>query len=288
MGKKHKNKNRKKNKQNNNQRKNQNQNQLNNQPKVEQEPRNESQPKYEAFDDLVDNNVYDAEKIEQSGSTTKNIITLVVVIFLALILTLLILLTTGLLKKENISILNFADNYFASENIKTNTDVNSEIISDSFVDSINNVQGVDLTNNNQNSMVDDNGLALFSTVRLPMLMGDYYDLGLELEDAGCDKIYWITRNVSPTPAPLNATYSELFSYDIELDFYVGNHAAQQSNLDFDYAEIQNGTAKVYLTGSMKESVGECDADRLRIQVTAAAMQFSTVRSVEIYLNGNLY
>jgi hypothetical protein len=281
MGKKHKNKNknRKKNNLNNNQNdsQNQNQSQNENQNQNHTQPKVEQQSKYESFDDLVDNNVYDAEKIEQLGSTKKNIITLVVVVFLSLLLTLLILLTTGLLKGENIGILNFANNYFASEKITT------EIISDSFVDSINDVKGNESYGENMSRE-----LAMFSTVELPMLMGDYYDLGLELEDAGCDKLYWITRNITPTAAPLNATYSELFSYDVELDFFVGNYAAQQSDLDFDYAEIENGTAKVYLNGTAEISIGECDSERLRIQITAAAMQFNTVKSVEIYLNGELY
>jgi hypothetical protein len=260
MGKKNKNKNK-----NRNNNRNQNNGQ-NNQQSFNNNPVN---------DYPSDNNVYDAEKIDQAGSPKKNIITLVVVVFLAMLLTVLILLTTGLLKKDNISFLNFANNSVATESIFDDT-----VPQDSkFADGINSIPG--------KASRETNGLAMFSRVKLPMLLGDYYKLDLELEKAGCDRIYWVTRYVEPTPAPLNATYNELFSYDEELDFYVGNFAAKQTDLNFDYAEIENRVAKVYLTGSTTESVGECP-DRLRVQLTQAALQFNTISSVEIYLNGELY
>jgi hypothetical protein len=281
MGKKHKKKNKNRNKHNNHN--NQNNNQNNHHSQSESQNFQNSEPKYEEFNDLVDNNVYDAEKIDDNGSSKKNILTIVIVVFLALMLTVLILLTTGLLKRENLSFLNFASNNVSVESfLNTDSDDDAEAIE--FVE---NIEELGVFEDENNNGADNNGLATFTTVRIPMLINDSYPVAAEMPEAGCDRIYWVTRNVSPTPAPLNATLNEMFSFDQELDFFIGNYAAKQENLSFDYAEIENRVAKIYLNGSIEKTETDC-ADRLAVQINWAALQFATIDSVEIYLNGELY
>jgi hypothetical protein len=269
MGKKNKKKNRNRNKGNNNQNQNNNFNHQN-------EYNQQTNDLDHGADYPMDNNVYDAEKIEDTGSSKKNVITVIVVIALAVILTTLILLTTGLLKRENLSFLNFADNNFASATLNNESD-NKES-----VEFVNRIEELRETKGTK----PKSGLATFSYVNIPVLMNDSYSIADNYEKAGCDSVYWIRRYVEPTPAPLNATLREMFSYDQKLDFYVGNYAAGQSNLEFDYAEIENRVAKIYLTGSVSEDNSDCD--RLRNQISQATLQFNTIGAVEIYLNGELY
>lgn len=269
--------NKKKNKNRNNNYHQNHKNHQNNNGRDTQNP--EPQPKYEEFNDLVDNNIYDAEKIDDAGSSKKNILTIAIVVALALILTLLILLTTGLLKRENLSFLNFANNNFAIENVFRN---GSESENSNAIDFVESIEELNIKQDRS-----ETGPAMFSTVRLPMLINDSYAITEEMPKAGCDHIHWVTRRVSPTTMPLNATLREMFNYDQDLDFFIGNYVAKQENLSFDYAEIENRVAKVYLMGSVDKTETECP-DRLAVQINWAALQFDTIDSVEIYLNGEPY
>jgi hypothetical protein len=97
----------------------------------------------------------------------------------------------------------------------------------------------------------------------------------------------IYRNIEPTPAILNATMKELFAYKQEFDYLPGNFVAKQENLKFEKVTLENGLAKIYLTGEVVYG-GVCDNPRLNTQITETAKQFETVKEVEIYLNGELY
>ncbi len=141
---------------------------------------------------------------------------------------------------------------------------------------------------NQNQNTASSGPAQFSTVKLPMLVGPFYDIELEGKQRGCDTIYIITRQVAPTTMPLNAAYRALFDFKMDLDFYYGNYVMYHPQLAFDRATIDRGVASVYLTGKVEKAKNNCDRDRLRIQIEETAFQFNTVKSVQIYLNGKLY
>ncbi len=65
----------------------------------------------------------------------------------------------------------------------------------------------------------------FMTIRLPMLLSNGLDYDIKGKQFGCDSVIWIEKNVPYTTMPLNATYRELFDFDQELDFYVGNYVA---------------------------------------------------------------
>jgi len=56
-------------------------------------------------------------------------------------------------------------------------------------------------------------------------------------------------------------------------------------LKFESAVIENGVAKVFLSGKITIQNTSCDEDRVIYQITETAKQFSTVKSVDIFLNG---
>jgi len=123
-------------------------------------------------------------------------------------------------------------------------------------------------------------------IKLALLAGAFYDdVNLVGKKRGCDTVVMVEQTIPNSPAVLNGALSALFSKQVQTDFLPGNFISTQDNLDFEKATIENGVAKVYLTGEEGPVAGDCDADRTKIQVEETALQFSTVSSVEVYLNG---
>jgi hypothetical protein len=114
---------------------------------------------------------------------------------------------------------------------------------------------------------------------------------------GCDEVVMLTRSVATTTAPLAAAMRELFAYQNTSGVATGtfsyidksndSRTGSQRPLQFDRAEVVDGTAKVYVTGDPVYA-GVCDDPRLTIQIEETAKQFPTVNAVEIYLNGQRY
>lgn len=105
---------------------------------------------------------------------------------------------------------------------------------------------------------------------------------------GCDKVSLREITVASTTTPLNAALSALFTENIGWPYgenSSGNFIPTQKDLSFDWAEVKDGVAKVYLQGKTGPFGGVCDDPRTKIQIEETAKQFPTVKSVEIYLNG---
>lgn len=129
----------------------------------------------------------------------------------------------------------------------------------------------------------DNNSPVVSTVQIAVL-----DLEYEGEpERGCDQVEMVNRNVPNTSQPLTAALEELFSLNqTTVDGYYNFIANTNDTLMFDRATVQNGTAHIYLTGELSGLTGVCDDPRAAIQVEETALQFPTVDSVQLYLNGN--
>ena len=140
---------------------------------------------------------------------------------------------------------------------------------------------------NTNAAAAVTGLAQFTRVKIAALAGPVHEGDISGKKRSCDTVVMIDRNIPMTPAPLNGAMKELFRFNGDLDFVPGNFIKTQSNLSFSEAKIDNGVAKVYLEGEVGPLAGDCDNDRVKIQVEETALQFNTVKSVEVYLNGNL-
>lgn len=104
---------------------------------------------------------------------------------------------------------------------------------------------------------------------------------------GCDALVFAEAEIAKTPKVLNSTLDLLFKDDFDYGFPPANFiASTQNKLEFDSAVIEKGIAKVFLKGEMIIEDGVCDKARVGYQITETAKQFPTVKSVEIYLNGN--
>jgi spore germination protein GerM len=103
---------------------------------------------------------------------------------------------------------------------------------------------------------------------------------------GCDTVVLVSRTVPQSPAPLAAALKALFvepegsQPDTEYNFI----ARTKSTLTFDRATITSGTANIYLKGSLSGLAGVCDDPRAAIQIEETALQFPTVKKVQLYLN----
>lgn len=103
---------------------------------------------------------------------------------------------------------------------------------------------------------------------------------------GCqDSLIPVTTQFAPTVAPMTAAYQNLLSlktaYFGESGLY---NALYQSNLTLQAINIQNRQALVYLTGNVVSS-GVCDAPRIHAQLRQVALQYNTVDTVAVFING---
>ena len=97
------------------------------------------------------------------------------------------------------------------------------------------------------------------------------------EPAVCsEKVVYTTVEVTPTRAPLAATYTKLFATDVFV----------KSGLSFDKAELVGDTAKVYMKGGF--AADECLTKQMKAQVELSATHFSNIKNVEVYLNGTVF
>ncbi|MFT5179580.1 MAG: hypothetical protein ACI9GH_000156 [Candidatus Paceibacteria bacterium] len=122
-------------------------------------------------------------------------------------------------------------------------------------------------------------------VKVALLAGSFYDIDFDGKKRACDTVVMVDHSISNTRAVLNGSLNALFTEDIRTDFLPGNFISTQDSLKFDEARIDSGVAKVFLSGSAGPVAGECDGDRAKIQIEETALQFNTVTSVEVYLNG---
>jgi hypothetical protein len=111
------------------------------------------------------------------------------------------------------------------------------------------------------------------------------DNGISGPLVGCgDSAVGVTVPISPTVGVLRAALTKLLT--LKDQFYGQSglyNALYQSSLQLQDVTIENGVAKIYLTGSFMLG-GECDNPRVKAQLERTALQFSTVSSVSIFVN----
>ena len=95
----------------------------------------------------------------------------------------------------------------------------------------------------------------------------------------------VTAGFEPTVAPLTSALTTLFSLENRTYGQTGLYnALYQSTLNLDSVVIEDGLATVNLSGSLVLG-GVCDTARVDAQIRETALQFSTVDTVNIFLNG---
>jgi LysM repeat protein len=103
---------------------------------------------------------------------------------------------------------------------------------------------------------------------------------------GCgDTVVPVTQEIAATRAVLRATLERLLS--IKSQYYGESglyNALYQSQLTLDDVRIDNRIATIRLSGQIVLG-GVCDTPRVQAQLEQAALQFSTVDQVQIFING---
>ncbi len=111
------------------------------------------------------------------------------------------------------------------------------------------------------------------------------DNGVSGDLIGCgDSAVAVNVEIAPTQGVLKAAIQSLLSIKTRDYGQSGLYnALYQSSLQLDSVRIENGTATIYLSGSLLLG-GECDNPRVEAQLTQTALQFATVRQVSIFIN----
>ncbi|PIR82546.1 hypothetical protein COU20_01975 [Candidatus Kaiserbacteria bacterium CG10_big_fil_rev_8_21_14_0_10_59_10] len=124
--------------------------------------------------------------------------------------------------------------------------------------------------------------AATASVRIALLDTEHVTTGPE---RGCDRLVMATYTVSTTTMHLTAALGTLFGLEEEEIGSWHNFIARTNDtLSFDRALVEDGTAHIYLSGSLSGLAGVCDGPRARIQIEETALQFPTVQTVQLYLN----
>jgi hypothetical protein len=112
------------------------------------------------------------------------------------------------------------------------------------------------------------------------------DNGAAGKKIGCnDSAIPVNVPLADPAAPLRAALDQLLS--IRSQYYGQSglyHALFRSDLKLEAVTIQNGLATIKLTGALTLG-GTCDSPRVLAQLEETALQFSTVKQVNILVNG---
>ncbi len=126
--------------------------------------------------------------------------------------------------------------------------------------------------------------ALFEQTQIYLVaVGDTGRSGIEI---GCgDSLVPVTVSIQPTIAPLAAALEEMFSINTRTYGQSGLYnALYRSELSVQGIDIEDGEAIINLTGELRIG-GTCDIPRIEQQLRQTALQYSTIDSVTISING---
>ncbi|MBI3741878.1 MAG: GerMN domain-containing protein [Chloroflexi bacterium] len=123
------------------------------------------------------------------------------------------------------------------------------------------------------------------TTRVKIFLIALEDNGKTGKKIGCnDSAVAVERVIPATTAPLRAALEELFSLRDRNYGQSGLYnVLYQSNLKLESASIAETKATIHISGALRLS-GICDNPRVEAQIEQTALQFSTVKSVDVFLN----
>jgi hypothetical protein len=131
-----------------------------------------------------------------------------------------------------------------------------------------------------------------ASVKIALIALD--DNGKRGKKIGCDdSVVLVDRVVPPTTQPLTAAFKALFSLGTHTIKPTGVNPEFHNSLyevgnttTFEKAEVVNGVAMLYFTGSLGSLVGGvCDSPRVVAQIEETARQFPSVTSIKVFENG---
>jgi len=111
------------------------------------------------------------------------------------------------------------------------------------------------------------------------------DNGKQGKLVGCgDSVVAMEQEIPATTAVLKAAMEKLLSLNVESYPGMGlSNTLYASSLKIDSLSVANGTATIKLSGELKVN-GTCDAPRIKAQLEETALQFSTVKKADIFIN----
>ena len=115
------------------------------------------------------------------------------------------------------------------------------------------------------------------------------DNGVSGEMIGCgDSLVPVEVAIEPSQAVLRSALTALLNLAPEMTYGRSGlyNALYLSDLQIESLDIVDREAIISLTGTLVTG-GECDIPRIEAQLTAIALQFSTIDSVTVYVNGTL-
>jgi hypothetical protein len=103
----------------------------------------------------------------------------------------------------------------------------------------------------------------------------------------CNKVFSVDRPVPKTLAPARAALDELLKGPTDPEISQGYYTSINQNVIVQSLTIANGVAKADFNAQLDQGVGgSCRVSAIRAQITQTLLQFSTVKSVIISINGN--
>lgn len=124
------------------------------------------------------------------------------------------------------------------------------------------------------------------TMKIKLFFIALDDKGKSGKKIGCDdSIVAVERLIPITTAPLTAALRELFSFrDAQIGQAGLYNALAQSSLKIESVAMIGDRAEIQLSGALKLG-GVCDNPRVDAQIKETALQFSTIKSVSVTING---
>ncbi len=103
---------------------------------------------------------------------------------------------------------------------------------------------------------------------------------------GCnDSVVSVVKTIEPTAAPLQAALTELLSVKGETYCETGLYnPLHQSSLKLESVSVGKQTAVVKMVGEYRDG-GHCDTPRVEAQLTETVKQFTSVKKVRFFVNG---
>ncbi len=178
------------------------------------------------------------------------------------------------LKDANNNLANLVDSLNEEKNQILNTVPTSE-------NTANTTNTTSNTTNSTSSKTDDTGKV--SQVKVYLVAID--DNGKTGEQIGCgDSLVAVNKTITATSKPLEAAMKELLAIKTR-DYGESGliSSLYQSNLTVQSVAIKNGAATIKLAGTVMSS-GTCDDPRIVAQLQQTALQFSSVKTADIFIN----
>lgn len=140
-----------------------------------------------------------------------------------------------------------------------------------------------ISKNNSNNTTIENKKTTATVKVFFIAIDDNGKSGKKL-DSG-DSVVAVVRTISTPEAPLKEALSDLFSIKDRLYGQSGLYnSLYQSNLKVDSAKIVNGVATVNLSGKFMMG-GELDIPRVKAQINETILQFTSIKSAKVFING---